>query len=148
MSNSNVTGILQDVKARLLAIEALKLEGKTAHIYSYEELTDKSKAVSFPAVGVIYEGMRPDESANGNGKASSSISSRVIISVLLLTDNDNKAGGIPILKAHEYLDLLRDAINNKEAPNGKKYRFEVEAPASEKANKVLWVQRWSVSTVI
>lgn len=140
-----VSEVLEDVKTKILSLP--KFKDKVAHIYSYEELIDKSKNIALPAIGVIYEGLRAERGENA-GKVASVVSSSIIVSVIILTDSDNKLGGIPKMKAHEYLGLTRSALNNKNSPSGHKYRFIVEAPASEKGAKALWVQRWSVAAQI
>lgn len=146
MSDRDVVAeILEDVKAKVLALP--KFKDKVTHVYSYEELVDKSKAIALPAIGVVYEGLRAERGENA-GKSASVVSSSVIVSLILLTDTENQIGGIPKMKAHEYLALTRGALNNKPSPSGHKYRFIVEAPASEKGTKVMWVQRWSIAAQI
>lgn len=140
-----VAEVLEDVKSKIMALP--KFKDKVGHIYTYEELVDKSKNVSFPALGIIYEGLRAERGENA-GKSASVVSSSIVVSLILLTDSDNKLGGLPKMKAHEYLALTRNALNNKPSPSGHKYRFIVEAPASEKGTKVMWVQRWSVAAQI
>lgn len=140
-----VAEVLEDIKAKVLALP--KFKDKVTHVYSYEELVDKSKNIPFPALGIVYEGLRGETGANA-GSSASVVSTTLIVSLILLTDSDGKLGGLPKMKAHEYLGQTRNAINKKQSPTGHKYRFVVEAPASEKGNKVLWVQRWSVAAQI
>lgn len=147
MSTTNddiVSRVIEDLKNKILTKG--NLNGKVKQVYSEEHLADKTKGVSLPAVGIVYEGITPD--GNGQGGSPSVVSCRLILTVVLITDNAEANGGIPLPKAHEYLSAFRTAINRTKSPTGHAYKFVVEAPAVQKEGRVMWVQRWSTALQI
>lgn len=138
--------VMEDLKKRLLQSSVVK-EGKCIQVYSAEELKDKTKNVSLPAIGVIYEGMKSNQTGE-SAKSNSSVSCLAVVSIILLTSKSNQAGGTSTESAHTLLGSCRNVIKNQVSPTGHKYKFVVEAPASEDATTVLWVQRWTVATHI
>ena len=138
--------VMEDLKKRLLTASIVK-EGKCTQVYSEKELKDKTKAIPLPAIGLVYEGMRSNQTGD-NANSNSSVSCMAVVSVILLTDKKNQAGGTSAEAAHTLIGSCRNVIKNQRAPTGHKYKFVVEAPASEDDSTVLWVQRWTVATQI
>lgn len=138
--------IMEDLKKRMLTASIVK-EGRCAQVYTAEELKDKTKAINPPAIGLIYEGMKSNQTGE-NAKSNSSVSCLAVVSVILLTNRVNQVGGSSAETAHTMLGSIRSVIKNQTSPTGHKYKFVVEAPASEDDTTVLWVQRWTVAVQI
>lgn len=138
--------VMEDLKKRLLTASIVK-EGKCIQVYSEKELKDKTKAITLPAIGLVYEGMKSNQTGE-SAKSNSSVSCLAVVSVILLTDKKNLAGGTSTETAHTLLGSTRSVIKNQTSPTGHKYKFVVEAPASEDDTTVLWVQRWTVAVQI
>lgn len=129
--------------------EILSIDGvvkKVFHIYDEKELLDKSKGLPLSSktvnVGVLYEGMKENQSVTSKGTATTVISTQIVVSVIIMGKPDDIYGAGKIGMA-EHLDTLRDAVKGKKSPTGHIWRFMVEAPAVLNDDVVLWVQRWS-----
>lgn len=131
---------IDDVASVLQLIASLK--SKVLHVYSDEELTESTSAMSYPACGVVYEGMR--SLAEDGPTSKTGTSSELVVSVLLVDIYGSVAKSAVKKNAAPILDAIRDAMMGRVSPTGHKWRFVVEAAATPKKGIVLWVQRWSV----
>jgi hypothetical protein len=128
-----------DVELVLQSIASLK--GKVLNVYSEEELTTSTSAMSYPACGVVYEGMRSVSEEGSTSKTGNSC--ELVVSVLLVDMYGAVAKTAVKKNAAPILDAIRDSMMGRKSPTGHKWRFVVEAAASPKQGIVLWVQRWS-----
>lgn len=121
---------------------------KVFHIYDEKELLDRSKGLPLSSktvnVGVLYEGMKANQSVAKGGSAGTVISTEIVVSVVIMGKPDDIYGadktGMP-----EHLDSIRDAVKGQRSPTNHLWRFMVEAPAVLNDDVVLWIQRWSTA---
>jgi hypothetical protein len=137
---------VDDAKAAITPISALN--GKTLFtLYSPEDLADDSVALVFPAVGVVYEGIRSVERAPRETHRVGADSELLISFVLLFRDSPTGDPG-NFLNATRLLDSIRDTMKDRRSPSGHFWRFLVEAPAVLKNGNVMWIQRWTCPAIL
>lgn len=138
--NDIATKCVADLKGHL---EQLIAAGKVFHVYSEEELMDKTKGITFPAVGIVYEGMRavPEDSDKKSVKIG--VSAELIAAVMLIQRPDNISAADTKTPTMNLLDDIRQEIMGSKSPSGHWWKFVVEASANEKNGVVIWLQRWS-----
>lgn len=141
MATAQINDILTTVESALKTIAEFN-GGKVFHVVSEDDLMSESRHVVYPAVAVIYEGMRPA------GPHESGLAVRAGFSIVLLTQDkfpvpvDSKRPAVDILD--RIRRLFRVNATSPATP-GNKWKFEFEGPAASRSNKVLvWVQRWSI----
>lgn len=142
--NDLATKCVTDLKTHLSQLIAA---GKVIHVYDENELMDKTKGLTFPAVGVVYEGMRavPETSNAESSKVSHKlgVSGELIASIMILQRPDSISAADTKTPAMTLLDDVRQEIMGSRSPSGHFWRFMVEASALEKNGVVIWLQRWS-----
>ena len=139
------TQCVNDILARAKATGKFGAKGdeKVFFVYAEEDLFNKAKLVKFPAVGIMYEGIRSNGKDSGTGMASDCY---VAIAVLVnagsigAADQKNEAASI--------LDALRDGIKLSKAPSSHKWKFVSETPAGEINGALVYVQRWSCPVIL
>lgn len=141
--NDLATKCVTDLKNHLAQLIAA---GKVFHVYSEEELMDKTKGITFPAVGVVYEGMRAvNEGVSGEARASHKlgVSCELVAAIMLIQRPDNISAADTKTPTLAMLDDIRQEIMGSKSPSGHFWKFVVEASAQEKNGVVIWLQRWS-----
>lgn len=141
--NDLATKCVTDLKNHLTQLIAA---GKVFHVYSEEELMDKTKGLAFPAVGVVYEGMRAvNDGASGDARASHKlgVSCELIAAIMLIQRPDTISSTDMKTPTLAMLDDIRQEIMGSKSPSGHFWKFVVEASAQEKHGVVIWLQRWS-----
>ena len=142
---SKLNDVLEEAKAKVLALETPSLVGKVTIAYKPEDLFDHMKTVrSLPAVGVMYEGMRSIPEGQTTDKKG--ISSEIVISLMLIEQDDSiHKSDEKRERAIDYLDAIRVQFLDQRSPvTGHIWHFLVEAPAELKAGLTCWVQRWAL----
>lgn len=136
---------VQDLSNKLKTIAAVN---SAYHVYSEKELLDKTKGLptlsTHVNTGVLYEGMKNNQSVAAKGSATSVVSTEMVVSVLVVAKPDSIYGSGKSGIA-EPLDAIRNAIKRTKSPTGHPWIFQVEAPAVLNADTVVWVQRWSTA---
>jgi hypothetical protein len=139
--------LLEECKTRLLQLNAppVNLTGKVVVAYDEEDLLGVLKGVrSFPAVGILYEGMRsmPEQGTT----ARVGLSCEIVIAFVLVERGDEvHSTDQKKTRAIEYLDSMRyQFIGQRSTSTNHFWRFVVEAPAALRSGAVCWVQRWAV----
>jgi len=115
-------------------------------VYSEEDLMDKTKYVRFPAVGIMYEGLR-----DGNRDSTKQgYAADCTIAVVLLMDGKSVGGLDQKNEAARILDAMRHAFkdNFQKSPSGHKWRFVSEMSAGQISNLLVYVQRWSCPVLL
>lgn len=132
---------IDDVEQVLQSIASLK--GKVLNVYGEEELMDSTSIITYPACGIVYEGMRSLEEGGATNKVGTS--SELVISIILIDTYTKMTKAGSRKNAAPILDAIRETMMQvkRRSPTGHKWRFIVEAAASPKSGVVLWVQRWS-----
>lgn len=145
---SKLTEILEEAQSKLLQLNAppINLTGKVVIAYDENDLLDVVKGVrSFPAVGVVYEGMR-SQSEDYKETAKVGLSCEVVLGFVLIERGDEiHRTDQKKVRAIEYLDGMRyQFINQRSTVTKHFWHFMVEAPAALRTGAVCWVQRWSL----
>ena len=129
--------------AMLASMQSIaKLNNKVLFSANEDSFLDNIKGVkSFPAGFVLYEGMRatPEQGSLKIGGMAEMVFSLVVVSrdTAILSTDQAKDEAIKIL------DALRHGLLGVTSPTGHKWKFLVEAAASERDGALFWVQRWS-----
>jgi hypothetical protein len=144
---SQLVDILEEASTRLLKLNAppVNLTGKVVVAYDENDLLDVLKGVrSYPAVGIVYEGMR-SQSETGT-TAQVGLSCEIVLGLVLVERGDELHNTTQKrTRAIEYLDAMRyQFIGQKSTVTRHFWKFMVEAPAALRSGTVCWVQRWSV----
>jgi imidazoleglycerol phosphate synthase glutamine amidotransferase subunit HisH len=130
-----------------------KLTGKTIQVYTEDELLDKTKQISLPAAGVMYEGMRAihEQSAQNAVKSTHRLgtSAEAVLSIMII-ETSGVTGSSNSTKAisTELLDTIRNKIMGTKSPSGHYWRFVVEAAAEPKKGATFWIQRWATPVLL
>jgi len=145
---SKLNEVLDEAKQRLLQLNAppVTLTGKVVVAYDENDLLDVLKGVrSFPAVGIVYEGMR-SMSEEPNPTAKVGLSCEIVLGFVLVERGDEiHATDQKKTRAIDYLDAMRLQFIGQRSTVSKHYwHFMVEAPAALRSGAVCWVQRWSL----
>jgi len=145
---SKLTDILNEASTKLLQLDAppVDLTGKVVVAYDENDLLDVLKGVkSFPAVGIVYEGMR-SQSEEGKPTAKVGISCEIVLGLVLVERGDEIHKTFQKkVRAIEYLDAMRyQFMGQRSTVSNHFWHFMVEAPAALRSGTVCWVQRWSV----
>lgn len=142
LAQSMVTGSL----ALLQSIAGLT--NKALYVLSEAELMERGRVMSYPAVGVIYEGMRSHPDAQPAHRVGLNVELGMAVVVFYRSgpskdqDDANKTAALALL------DQIRGKFLDTVGPSGKFWRFVAEAPALEKDGVVVWVQRWSLPATL
>lgn len=144
---SKLNDVLEEMKGKLLAVEtsAVKLTGRVVMALNEDDLIDLLKNVrSFPAIGVVYEGMRsmPESKPTANV----GVSCEMVVAFVLIEQGDAVVStDQKRSRAIDYLEAMRGPFMGKKSQiTGHFWHFLVEAPAEVRSGMVAWVQRWSV----
>lgn len=147
MPPSKLTALLEEAKNRLLELNAppVNLTGKVVVAYDENDLLDVLKGVkSFPAVGIVYEGMRSMSETGSTAKVG--ISCEIVLGFVLVEAGDEMhRTNQKKVRAIEYLDAMRYQFMGQRSTVAQHFwHFVVESPAALRSGTVCWVQRWSV----
>lgn len=115
---------------------------KVFSVYSEDDLLDKSKLLKFPAVGMMYEGLR---SVPGADPSRQGLGAEIGMALVLLMETKSVGGINSQNEAVRLLGLMRRAIKVTVSPTNHKWRFISEVPGGVLGNAVVYVQRWSTS---
>lgn len=146
MAASKIRETLDFIKSKLLTLSSVG-PGKVFTVVNEADLMSDSRLVTYPAVGVVYEGMRGGGS-NGPSHVTG-LSAVASFALIVLTQDkfpigqDTKPGGIDLL------DQIRGLFKDQKGPTGHSWKFEFESPVESRNNTVLvWVQRWSIPILL
>lgn len=140
MSQSVAMDCISQVEAVLKAIPTFST--RAWQVYSAEELLDRTKGVSLPAFGVVYDGIvAPEETGRDTQKVGASGNLSVSVLFLFQTAGNSAKEDSKIYAAH-VLDSIRQAMRGVRAPTGHVWRFKMESLFSSKGNLVTYIQRW------
>ena len=144
---SKLNEVLQEALGRLTALNTtpVNLTGKVVVAYNEMDMLDLLKGVkSYPAVGIIYEGMRSQPEQGSTAKVG--LSCELIISFVLIDQSDAvHRSDQKKTRAIDYLDAIRDQfMGQRSTATGHFWHFMVESPAELRSGMVCWVSRWSI----
>lgn len=130
---------IEDIEARVASLAALK--GRVFHVYSEEELVERTKGVSFPCAGVVYDGMMASEESGSTAKMGGS--AELVVTVMLFFRQSTIAKTDPKGTTVAMLDEIRSKILTTRSPSGHFWKFKVEAAVEGKQGLLTYVQRWA-----
>jgi len=144
---SKLIGVIEEAEKRLLQLNAppVNLTGKVVTAYDENDLLDVLKGVrSFPAVGIVYEGMRSMSEEGPTARVG--ISCEIVLGFVLVERGDEiHRTDQKKVRAIEFLDAMRyQFMGKKSTVTGHFWHFVVESPAALRTGAVCWVQRWSL----
>lgn len=144
---SKVNDAMEEAVSKISSINIppITLVNRVLIAYNANELIDNLKGIrSYPAVGVIYEGMHSQAERGETMKVG--VSAELLISFVLIEQGDEMVRtDQKRSRSINYLDAIRDQFMNvRSTVTGHMWHFQVEAPAELKAGMICWVQRWSL----
>lgn len=140
MNNAAVLHVT-DLTTKIQTVSEVKTQ--TYHIYADEDITEMTKGMGFPAVGVVYDGVRSVPETGASGKHG--LSAEMVFSVLFFYRlGPSMATENTTATALQVLDKIRDAIKNTRGPSGHLWRFQMEVAVGSKKGVVAYVQRWAI----
>lgn len=126
-----------DLKVQSIAM----FRGKTFAVYSEDEIIERTKGISFPCIGLIYNGITALPEIGVTNKSGGS--GEVVVSLLVLFRQSTIATASPKEEIIERLDEIRSKILNTRSPTGHLWKFQVEIPVVGKLGVLAYMQRWS-----
>lgn len=144
---SRLNAVLEEAQAKLLQLNAppVDLTGRVVIAYDENDLLGVLRGIrSFPAVGIVYEGMRSSPEQGATGKIG--LSAEIVLGMVLVEQGDDIQRTVHRkIRAIEYLDAMRSQfMGERSEATHHFWRFMVEAPAALRSGTVVWVQRWSL----
>lgn len=112
-------------------------------IVDQDDLFSKTAVLTYPCAGVVYEGLRSGNSAEGAGKTSEIVCS---IYVLYQVGTIGKVDYKP--RAIQLLDSIRGKLMDTVSPSGHKWKFKFESPAEDMHKALVYYQRWSSVVIL
>lgn len=132
---------VDDLLTKLRGVQ--QIASKKWGVVDEDDLFNKSVTLTYPCVGVVYEGIRGAESAEKAGKTS-----EIVFSMYLLY----KLGSIGKVDykpaAIKMLDTIRKLLVDSPSPTGHKWRFRFESPAEDIHGALVYYQRWSAVVIV
>lgn len=117
-------------------------------VYNVKDLVDGLTGVKYPVAGVVYDGLRSVPEPGAGPTDRKGLSAEVIFSVMLLLRTEAYGPTNQKDIAIDLLDSIRDRIKGTSGPSGHRWRFVVEAPASEQKGSIIWAQRWALPVML
>jgi hypothetical protein len=138
---SNVLDCVDDLKAKIVSVPEFKQ--KVFYVYSENDLLDKLKGLSFPAVGIMYENTQSKDDGNKMGMSAvlqCAVAVMVAGKTVANLDSKNEAALL--------LDAVRRGIIKTVSPTGHKWSFVMETCAGEVNGAIVYIQRWSTPIIL
>jgi len=130
---------IEEVTGKLEALR--EFDSKIFHVYSEDDLLDKAKTLSLPAVGVSYGGITADP---GQDRTRQGLMGYLRIAIVLVID----ANSVSLDRkdeAVEYLDTIRSTLMGQASPTCHKWHFVSETPLGKAGGVLLYMQRWQTA---
>ncbi len=135
---------VNDLIRRIKSISAVS--SKVVYVYDQDALLDAKQKLSYPAVGVVYLGLKGKTDSSLTGKATN-----LVCDIYLLgaeSCNANTISDKDKQKATKILDDMRNAIICDLAPSKRKWKFVLESPIDVGESILSYIQRWETTVVI
>lgn len=127
---------IEDVTERIEDMR--EFDNKIFHVYSEDDLLDKAKVLSLPAVGVSYGGIIAEA---GQDKTRQGLMGSLRIAIVLVID----ANSVSLDRKDEavvYLDAIRNTMMGETSPTCHRWQFTSETPLGKVGGVLLYMQRW------
>lgn len=128
-----------DIETRLKTL--VDMSKRVFHVYGEDDLLDYTKGLTFPCMGVVYNGIRSIPENKETGKQG--ISGELVVTIMLLFRDSTSTTANQKASAISMLDDARKLILTTKSPTGHKWKFQLESPVQGKKGVLAYVQRWS-----
>lgn len=139
MAKPIATECIEDVVKRINTIPTLR--DKVFHVYSDQELLDKTKGLMYSCVAVIYAGLHAVTEAGSTHKVG--LSAEIVVDTILFFRSNAQAQSDPKTGAVAILDAMRNSFKDTRSPSGHFWRFQSETAIELKSGLVGYLQRWA-----
>lgn len=134
------TSCIEDIVAKVNVVAPLT--GRVFHVYSGEELVERTKGLAFPCAGVVYDGLMGNPDERGQ-TAKMGASANLVVSIMIFFRQDTRAVIDPKDTIVALLDEIRSKILLTRAPGGHFWKFQLEAAVEGKQGLLTYIQRWA-----
>jgi len=139
-----VTEHVDDLIKRIKTVSLIR--DKIVYVYDQESLLHSTKKLGYPAVGVIYVGMKGNSDSSRTGLAAELTCDIYLLGADACITQLSKTDEKPTVT--KILDLIRVAIRCHIAPSQRKWKFIFEIPFALDGGSLAYVQRWSTVTLL
>lgn len=136
---SIATNCTEDLKSKVEGLD--EFGGKIFSIYDEGDLMDKSKFMSLPAVGLLYQGIF---SSSGQDLSRQGLMGSLQVAIILIIDGKSASLDRKDTAA-TLLDAIRSAILTTKSPTGHKWQFVSESPLGLISSVLVYQQRWQTA---
>lgn len=133
--------VIKKMAADLRTLEVFG--GRVVTASSEAELLQRLKALSLPAAGVLYGGLKPQAEAGKSLKMGISNKMAVVIAVVMPVPMGAIAPDT-LPQDVAVLNKVRDTFLGKTSPTGHVWEFSLETPGWSTAQHTGWIQQWLV----
>ena len=135
------TPCVNDIIAKLKTISGFT--DKVFSIYEQRELFSDSQGLTFPYMGVIYEGLFSDDVPGKKG-----LSANLICAILVADSGTGLGGDDSKVTATTLLDDARTVIRATRSPTGHIWNFIDEIPVDADEGVFAYLQRWETKAML
>lgn len=139
-----VTEVILDLTKLVAQVPAV--QQKIVYMYDQDELLDAKKQLGFPAVGIVYVGLRGKDDSSRSGLAAEIVCDIYLLGAESCTSKLIGADQKP--STTSLLDNIRNEIKCNVAPGQRKWKFVFEQPVQFTQDVLAYVQRWSITVVL
>jgi len=138
-----VTECVNDIFARVKLVSNFAA-GEVRLVYSETDLLDKAKFIPPPFAGVMYEGLRSNNTDGGKmGRATD-----CYVTIILGALSKAIGGHDSMPQSVVLLDAIRDQILNDRSPTKHRWKFISELYTGDIGNTMIYIQRWSTPFIL
>jgi hypothetical protein len=123
-----------------------EITDKVFPVLTREDIDALADKIPFPAVGVVYEGIRANDKVPGG--AAGWIDIAIVVTYKVEGIFGKQVGQTYQMKALNLLDSIRAVMFATPGPNGKRWMLDSELSPVQIDNITQWVQRWSLNVVL
>ncbi len=139
-----VTNCVANLKSLIEQVSAVKK--KVVYLYDQEELLNAKTQLGYPAVGIVYIGMRGKDDSSRTGLAA-----EIVCDIYLIGSDQCSSkliGSDTKSVTTSLLDDIRSEIKCNTAPGQRKWKFVFERPVDFTSEALAYVQRWQTTVVL
>ena len=122
---TTATECVNDLKVKIQGLAALNQN--TFFVYKQEDMLKQTAKITYPAAGIIYEGIRSKPDAM-SGKTDMGLSADFYCAVLVLVGGSTFGNVDYKAEAISLVDKVRGQILKTRSPSGHFWKFLVESP--------------------
>lgn len=122
---TTATDCVLDLQTKIQGLAALNQN--TFFVYTQEDMLKRTAKITYPAAGIIYEGIRAKPDAM-DGKAAMGLSADFYCAILVLVGGSSFGNVDYKAEAIKLVDNVRGKILKTRSPSGHFWKFLVESP--------------------